>query len=581
MSRKPQTESYGNTCHLPLVIGIIGHGDFSAETAKAIEAELRACFEDIRKRYPHTPTLALSALATDADRFAARVALAAGSRLVVVLASRDKRSDSNISTGSPTDFDQLLKRAEHCFELPPIDDFSVESSDSFYRDHVYAGAYIARNSQMLFAIRNGDADQAGAVVDRVVQFKLAGVPEPYAPPRSPLDLWESGPVRNIPVINKPVEYPAGYTDEKTAEEAYDKIYQRIDMFNRDCDRLASQLADRIESSKRDLFSGPELESLPLELAFTRNCFGLADAFALHFQRRTRRALLAMLALTFLVALVLKVSPLFPNHKAALDSFYLFSLVVAFGLYYAARRGEYKNRYQDYRALAEGLRVRFFWGLAGLKDSVADRYLRMQGSELDWIRSAIRIWNIPTREQAGASQDEASQDARVEAEPTRRMNLVLAHWVEGQYDYFTRTARRNGRRLKRLTRLANTLFFIGVLWTVFEILKSPVNWVPLVVSNAKGQGFIYCLTIALGLTPIIGVLLFSYVRTSALAEHAKQYGRMSALFSNARQCLTEYTREDRYEKALSIIRELGQEALAENGAWVFLHRQRPIETPRPK
>ena len=33
--------------------------------------------------------------------------------------------------------------------------------------------------------------------------------------------------------------------------------------------------------------------------------------------------------------------------------------------------------------------------------------------------------------------------------------------------------------------------------------------------------------------------------------------------------------------MSVIRGLGQEALADNGAWVFLHRQRPIDAPRPK
>jgi hypothetical protein len=50
-----------------------------------------------------------------------------------------------------------------------------------------------------------------------------------------------------------------------------------------------------------------------------------------------------------------------------------------------------DKYQDYRALAEGMRVQFYWRLAGLKLSVADHYLRKQRSELDWICSAIRVW----------------------------------------------------------------------------------------------------------------------------------------------------------------------------------------------
>jgi hypothetical protein len=563
MSVKPQTEIYDHAYRLPLAIGIIGHGDLHAEGAREIEAGLGECFADLKKRYPHTPILALSSLQCEAERQAARVATGFGARLIVVC-------------------------AEHYFEPPHfelarIGDLSegpdMTLSDRALNDRAYAGAYIARHSQMLFAIRNGKPGEQCEVVDQVVRFKLEGVPEPYAPPRSPLDMWESGPVHNIATEKKAaharVVYPAGYEDEKTAETAFYNIYRRIDLFNQDCDRLAAELKDRIESSKDDLFCGPEVEHLTQELRLTRKYFGLADAFALHFQLRTRRTLLALLGLTFLVALVLKVSPLLPGYKLLLDCFYLLSLMAAFGLYYAARRGEYQNKYQDYRALAEGLRVRFFWGLAGLKDSVADRYMRMQGSELDWIRNAIRIWSIPTGEQANAARVE------IKSEPQGLMNLVLAHWVEDQHDYFMRTARRNDHKLKRLRRLANALFAVGVIWTVFEIIESPLTWVPQFVSSATGQGLVYCLAVALGLTPIVGVLLFSYVRTSALAEHAKQYGRMSTLFANARQCLSEYLRLNRYDKAVSIIRELGQEALAENGAWVFLHRQRPIDTPRPK
>jgi len=301
------------------------------------------------------------------------VATAFGARLIVVC--------------SAVDFDQLIKEAEDYVELPRIDDLSEgpdrelsdrELSDRASSDRAYAGAYIARHSQMLFAIRNHTPDEQREVVDQVVRFKLEGVPEPYAPPRSPLDMWESGPVHNIATEKKAgharVVYPTGYEDEKAAETAFYNIYRRIDLFNRDCDRLASKLKDRIEDSKDDLFCGPEVEQLTAELRLTRKYFGLADALALHFQLRTRRTLLALLALTFMVALVLKVSPLLPRYKLLLDCFYLLWLMAAFGLYYAARRGEYQNKYQYYRALAEGLRVRFFLGLAGLKDSVADRYL---------------------------------------------------------------------------------------------------------------------------------------------------------------------------------------------------------------
>ncbi len=188
MSGKPQSEIYGHSYQLPLVVGIIGGGDLDRERALAIEEELGACFAQIRKRYRHTPILALSSLESKAERLAARAAIASGARLIVVLRARPEQSDE--------DFDKLVEQAERCLELPQIDDLS-EESEGACRNQIYAGAYIARHSHLLFAIRNNRSDCHGDVVDQVVRFKLEGVPAPYAPPRSPLDMWESGPVYNV------------------------------------------------------------------------------------------------------------------------------------------------------------------------------------------------------------------------------------------------------------------------------------------------------------------------------------------------------------------------------------------------
>ncbi len=49
----------------------------------------------------------------------------------------------------------------------------------------------------------------------------------------------------------------------------------------------------------------------------------------------------------------------------------------------------QDRFQDYRALAEGLRVEFYWRLARVRESVYDHYLARQEGELDWIRNAMR------------------------------------------------------------------------------------------------------------------------------------------------------------------------------------------------
>jgi hypothetical protein len=55
--------------------------------------------------------------------------------------------------------------------------------------------------------------------------------------------------------------------------------------------------------------------------------------------------------------------------------------------------------------------------------------------------------------------------------------------------------------------------------------------------------------------------------------------MGALFRRARRRLNKLIRSRDHAAAQQLVRELGREALAENGDWVLLHRQRPLEVPK--
>ena len=74
------------------------------------------------------------------------------------------------------------------------------------------------------------------------------------------------------------------------------------------------------------------------------------------------------------------------------------------------------------------------------------------------------------------------------------------------------------------------------------------------------------------------LLHGYNQQMARAEHTRQFTRMSELFGNARQHLAESLRLEDHGQATRLLKELGREALEENGDWVLLHRDRPLEVP---
>jgi hypothetical protein len=67
-----------------------------------------------------------------------------------------------------------------------------------------------------------------------------------------------------------------------------------------------------------------------------------------------------------------------------------TITLALLAYWLGQRSDVQNRYQDYRALSEAIRVQAAWNSAGLGGLQVDlSYLKMQQSELMWIRMALR------------------------------------------------------------------------------------------------------------------------------------------------------------------------------------------------
>ena len=249
----------------------------------------------------------------------------------------------------------------------------------------------------------------------------------------------------------------------------------------------------------------------------------------------------------------------------------------------AQRHDYQNKHQDYRALAEGLRVQIFWRMAGLNDAVAEHYLGKQRGELEWIRNALRVWDISASAENTsdiASEDSASDPQQLGADLAR----VRANWVEDQSKYYAHKARHEHEELEADERRIERLLGVSVIVTILLALTLTVpilapipalialkHWVeiPLV------HGLIMILIIMLA---VCAGLLHGYNQQKARSEHAKQFGRMSVLFDTANRRLEMLLAEGRNEAAQSLIRELGREALLENGDWVLLHRERPLEVP---
>jgi hypothetical protein len=563
-------------CQIPLVIGVSGHCDLRQQDIPEIQRLLKNIFCELTRTCPHTPLLLLSPLAEGADRLAARVAIELGIRLVTPLPLPLALYEEDfISEESKNEFRMLCARAERTFDLPLVAG-NAEDAVRIHgpaRDEQYAqlGAFISQHSQVLIAIWNGLETNLIGGTAQIVRFKLEGVPARYGFPTSPLDTVEAGPVYHIVALRRkdyttwetPLSlrklFPRAYGSD--AEEFFSTIYRRLDAFNRDMLLLAGRTAARRAISRDDLLRGSEATALPGSLKQLCENFALADTLAMHFQKLSLRTLVLLFLLGFLAALFLNIYSCF-DHRWHWLAFYLITVGGGTGWYLLMRRGDWQNKYQDYRALAEGVRVQFFWRMAGIRDPVAIYYLRKQKGELDWIRTATRIWDLIS---GGAL---ISSDT-LKVEWTAALELIRQNWIDDQHAYFGRATQRDRRRLFTLQRLMTMLFGTLIALAAAELVMG--------VWRLDEGSTISALVFAMNTAPLVFGLLGGYIEKRRLAEQIKQYSRMELIFKNALSALSRMQDRNRVDQACDLLKELGCEALAENGDWLLLHRARPIET----
>jgi hypothetical protein len=591
MRRKKKTKPHLKDKLIPLVIGVTGHRDLRREDLPGLERVVRRVLLRLGKQYPNTPLLVLSPLAEGADRLVARVARKAEVALIVPLPMRSELYELDFADeASRAEFKDLLGYAESSFTLPPAGAISEKElrSHSEVRDRQYeqVGAYIVRHSQILLALWDGKDSSLVGGTSRIVKFQIEGVPEPYAPPRNFFDEVDSGPVyhvvtprlKNVRPKGRPFTieklFPSRYADETKAQKykAFQQIYKNIDTFNFN-KRNASRLAHEIRKSKSDLFPESEAQELPTFLQSLRDRYAIADSLAIHFRKITDRTLLGLYGLVFLAAIVFGIyAHLWADQHAILLGYLLITGTAYKWVYRRAKNKNFENKYQDYRALAEGMRVQFFWCLANLHLSAAEHYLRKQRSELDWICSAISAWTVPV-------ETEGWGEIHSDPASASRLNLILKHWVKAEAEYYKDAAEREKKRLEKYEPWTRYFLLFGVGLAIILVLTLWLNpW------RCKWQdwldqrdGLHHTLIILLALPPVAAALLHSYLDKAAFSEHFKQYTRMRVIFLNAERRLKGLINdEEKSNEAQQAIEALGKEALVENGDWVLLHRERPLE-----
>jgi hypothetical protein len=555
--------------YVPLVVGVTGHRDLVGAELGQIRERVRSFLAGLMKQFPDLPLMVMTPLAEGADRLVAEVAVEFDIPVVILLPMPQSVYQTDFSGQSLDEFRSMTELGE-IVELPLVGSNTLQSVavSGNARDLQYAqlGAYLAAHSHILLALWDGKQNQAPGGTAHVVQFHQHDVIELIAEGqhRSPIDFAEdeSDLVYHIICSRREDGAPADglragnahwltrddvnpRTDEMP--EGYAVVFGRMAEFNRD-------LAQPVDmSASYPLVSEASAAGVGEALSCIDSLFHPADLLAARFQRRAHRALLVSHTLAVLAGLSFIVWADLPEQDYMIYPYLIF-IALTLLVFDAERRGGWQRKSLDYRVLAEGLRVQFYWALAGVKMANPSRFshdsfLRQQDLELGWIRNVMRY--------AGRQADAAL----AEPEPANS-DLAVREWVAGQMAWYQSASRDRSVRNRLTSTLLLATFLTGLAvaagLAVFQYqLQAP--WSNLLVA-------------LMGLLPIIAAVRQNYAHRTAERELVTQYGYQLRIFSNAHRLLE---RTENLARRREILLALGESALEEHGQWIMRQRERPL------
>jgi hypothetical protein len=578
------------TNRIPLVVGVTGHRDLRQEDIPLLEGKVREILTDLQTRYPKTPLTVLTSLAEGADRLVARVALELKASIVVPLPMPVEEYRKDFSSGvSQDEFARLLAAAGATLVLPYASETSSQTigrQENRDQQYLKAGLYVLRHCHILLALWDGDKAEKAGGTSQMVNYKLTGFPTAEMLEWAILNPTDAGTVFQVvtPRISGPVPADAfrilkryvnprfaeekekdGETTEAKAEKVFSSLLERTDTFNRDLVGYEREIGEQVKKSRAalELADGPGDLDENLKLLLDR--YTAADLLATIFQRWRHSTLkwlcLLIIPATYCMANYHAVDSTHPLEMlACIGGFWIF-VALAGILHFVAKMGAFEAKHLDYRALAEGLKVLFFWRVADIHDDVGAQYLRKQRSELDWIRLAVRAGDLLTSLPAGSAMPHS---------------WIKIHWMEQQRKYFEASAAQNERQAlvfewtsRILIAAALLLAFVMVVVHGWDYREGVVPSIGII-----NQFHVFSVMIVVALTAAGSSA--AYAEKLAFTQQSKQYGQMRRLFQLALREFDTCLEKGEMNHLRSIIRRLGHEALRENGDWVLLHRERPME-----
>jgi hypothetical protein len=329
---------------------------------------------------------------------------------------------------------------------------------------------------------------------------------------------------------------------------------QINCFNKEVENNLNQIKEKAKKDIKEVRCANQL--IHKNIMIRRSAAYLSRLYKGKMET-IEKYILSLIAIT-IFALMFKSD--FPEFKYSfyIDIVYLVLIFLFFITYHKLK--SYKEKYEDYRALSESLRIQTAWNMANINSSTALYYLSHQKSELNWIRTAIRgikIFYLPKTDKEIFSKEQINK-----------------YWVDEQIEYFTNNI--NKHRLKEI-RISKKIKFNFMLFLISTVIFSILNFntnidqCSISIFNFTIVDFINLIFVGVPFT--IASYLKSKQYFAGNTDILREYELSLDIFTKARELI-----DDPNKNTQKVYINLGIEALRENSSWIITRRTKDYDVP---
>ena len=521
---------------VPITVGLIGHRKIKDAELDGILAQFDGALAELLDHFRHSPIILLTSLAEGADRIALKSRYRDLISICAVLPfPLEEYKKDFTSKDSIAEFERAIKSVDMVIE--PFANFDLIKSDRDlgYRD---CANWISDKSNFLMAIWNGKFNKEIGGTGDTISHRIG----------------QEGNDHSSLLINKKfIHIKASNGLEAATEDCSCKGHTPFEKMD------AGEMAI-FEAFNRDLLNLLDKENSDLET------MEYVDKFASKAKKRylntSRLTLIAGLATLNLL-----------NLTQINQSNLWFFATIASGLitlmfWQVSIYKKFKEKFENFRIVAEILRIQSWWSHVGLKIKVINHPYVKTDSE-SWIR--IFLSNLDFKKELMAFGSMSELKSEINQTEIKKTSMA---WLDGQLEYLAGNGKRLGAIAKnnKSARKFDLVSKIFLFFTVFIFVGNQI-FQPFEEASSESVLYqIYSMLIPIFLSISAGSI--GYVQLMGFKEISKRLNASHSILSEGLKEL-ELIDQSNTERIEKIVEEIGLESFGESLFWYRLNQSKEL------